>query len=100
MESNQDLKEEIAKVAYEIYGQKGIFSSEVENWLEAERIVLQGPVNLLKQPKSWFRPGKRVERGRRKKCHERWSDICPRLNAYMDRLTSVDSAAAIGMIHD
>jgi hypothetical protein len=41
MESKQDLKEEIAKVAYEIYEQRGISSSEVENWLEAERDVLE-----------------------------------------------------------
>ena len=41
MDSEQDLKEEIAKVAYEIYEQRGISSSEVENWLEAERNVLE-----------------------------------------------------------
>ena len=41
MESKQDLKEEIANVAYGIYKQRGISSSEVENWLEAERDVLE-----------------------------------------------------------
>jgi hypothetical protein len=41
MDSKQDLKEEIAKVAYEIYEQMGISGREVENWLEAERIVLE-----------------------------------------------------------
>jgi len=41
MDSKQDLKEEIAMVAYEIYEQRGISSSEVENWLEAERKVLE-----------------------------------------------------------
>ena len=41
MNSKQDLKEEIAKVAYEIYEQMGISGREVENWLEAERIVLE-----------------------------------------------------------
>ena len=41
MDNKQGLKEEIAKVAYEIYEQKGTFSSEVENWFEAERIVLE-----------------------------------------------------------
>ena len=41
MDSKQDLKEEIARLAYEIYEQKGISSMEVENWLEAERIVLE-----------------------------------------------------------
>ncbi len=41
MDSKQDLKEEIARVAYEIYEQAGISGWEVENWLEAERIVLE-----------------------------------------------------------
>lgn len=41
MNSNQDLKEEIAKVAYEIHEQRGTPGREVENWLEAERIVLE-----------------------------------------------------------
>jgi hypothetical protein len=41
MENKQDLKEEIASVAYEIYEQTGISGLEVENWLKAERIVLE-----------------------------------------------------------
>jgi hypothetical protein len=41
MDSKQDLKEEIARVAYAIYEQMGISGREVENWLEAERIVLE-----------------------------------------------------------
>ena len=41
MDSKQDLKEEIARVAYEIYEQMRISGREVENWLEAERIVLK-----------------------------------------------------------
>jgi arginine/lysine/ornithine decarboxylase len=41
MDSKQDLKEEIARVAYEIYEQMGISGREVEHWLEAERIVLE-----------------------------------------------------------
>jgi len=41
MDIKQDLKEEIARVAYEIYEQRGISGREVENWLEAERIVLE-----------------------------------------------------------
>jgi len=41
MDSKQDLKEEIARVAYEIYEQMGISGRDVENWLEAERIVLE-----------------------------------------------------------
>jgi hypothetical protein len=41
MDSKKDLKEEIARVAYEIYEQTGISGLEVENWLKAERIVLE-----------------------------------------------------------
>lgn len=41
MDDKQDLKEEISKVAYEIYEQTGISGREVENWIEAERIVLE-----------------------------------------------------------
>jgi len=41
MDNKQDLKEEIASVAYEIYEQRGISGLEVENWLKAERIVLE-----------------------------------------------------------
>ncbi len=41
MDSKQDLKEEIARVAYEIYKQR-ISDQAVEDWLKAERIVLEG----------------------------------------------------------
>lgn len=41
MDSKQDLKEEIARVAKEIYEHWGISGLEVENWLKAERIVLE-----------------------------------------------------------
>ena len=41
MDKKQDLKKEIARVAYEIYERMGISGLEVENWLEAERIVLE-----------------------------------------------------------
>ncbi|MGO9137734.1 MAG: DUF2934 domain-containing protein [Syntrophales bacterium] len=41
MDSKKDLKEEIARVAYEIYEQTGIPGLEVENWLKAERSVLE-----------------------------------------------------------
>jgi hypothetical protein len=41
MNSKQDLKEEIARVAYEIFIQTGVSGLEVENWLQAERIVLE-----------------------------------------------------------
>jgi hypothetical protein len=41
MDSKQNIKEEIARVAYEIYERMGISGREEENWLEAERIVLE-----------------------------------------------------------
>jgi len=41
MDSKHDIKEEIARVAYEIYKQRGALGLEVENWLEAGRIVLE-----------------------------------------------------------
>ncbi len=55
MDSKQDPKEEIAKVAYEIYEQKGISGLDEENWLEAERIVLERlsvrePAKAAKKP--------------------------------------------------
>ena len=40
MDSKQDLKEEIDRVAYEIYEQR-ISDQAVEDWLKAERIVLE-----------------------------------------------------------
>jgi hypothetical protein len=40
MDSKEDLKEEIAGVAYEIYKQR-ISDQAVEDWLKAERIVLE-----------------------------------------------------------
>ena len=40
MDNKQDLKEEIARVAYEIYEQR-ISCQELEDWLKAERIVLE-----------------------------------------------------------
>jgi len=41
MDSKVDLKEEISRVAYEIYKKRGTPGQEEENWLEAERIVLE-----------------------------------------------------------
>jgi len=41
VDNQQDLKEEIARVAREIYERTGISGRDVENWLEAERIVLE-----------------------------------------------------------
>jgi hypothetical protein len=67
MDSKQDLKEEIARVAYEIYKREGTTSSEVVNWLKAERIVLE----RLTVPEPPDKPGKLVssarEGGTRKK---------------------------------
>lgn len=41
MDGKKDMKEEIARVAYEIYERRGIAGREMENWLEAERIVFE-----------------------------------------------------------
>ncbi|MFZ4439501.1 MAG: DUF2934 domain-containing protein [Syntrophales bacterium] len=41
MDRKPDLKDEIARVAYEIYEQRSIPGMEEENWLEAERIVME-----------------------------------------------------------
>jgi hypothetical protein len=41
MVSKIDLKEEISIVAYEIYKKRGTPGQEEEDWLEAERIVLE-----------------------------------------------------------
>jgi len=40
MDSKKDHKEEITRVAYEIYEQR-ISDQAVEDWLKAERIVLE-----------------------------------------------------------
>ena len=41
MDTEKDIVDEIARVAYEIYEKTGITGREVEHWLEAERIVLE-----------------------------------------------------------
>jgi hypothetical protein len=41
MDCKKGIKEEIARLAYEIYEQTGICGREEDNWLEAERIVLE-----------------------------------------------------------
>jgi len=60
VDEQADLKEEIARVAYEIYERTGICGRDEENWLEAERIVLErisiGKVNQIGNKKT--RPGK------------------------------------------
>jgi hypothetical protein len=40
MDEEEDLQAEIARVAYEIYQRVGIPGLDVENWREAERLVL------------------------------------------------------------
>jgi hypothetical protein len=41
-EMKQNFKDEIAKLAYELYEKSGyIEGREIENWLEAERIVME-----------------------------------------------------------
>ena len=66
-DSKQDLKEEISRVAYEIYEQIGISGREVENWLEAERTVLErlSVREPFKAAKKLVTHRKRVERRRR-----------------------------------
>lgn len=39
MEKKQKFQDEIARVAYEIYEQRGTDGRELEDWLEAELIV-------------------------------------------------------------
>ena len=40
MGRKREIKEEIASIAYTIYEQRGTHGLELEDWLEAERIVL------------------------------------------------------------
>jgi hypothetical protein len=60
VDEQEDLKEEIARVAYEIYERTGICGRDEENWLEAERIVMErisvGKVNQISNKKN--RPSK------------------------------------------
>jgi hypothetical protein len=41
MDRSQKLHQEISIVAYEIYEKRGAYGLELENWLEAERIVIE-----------------------------------------------------------
>jgi hypothetical protein len=61
-----DLYEEIAKVAYELYGKSGyIDGRDLDNWLEAERIVMS---RLAKeQKKSEKKPETKAKKTVRKK---------------------------------
>ena len=68
MDSKQDLKEEIARVAYEIYERMGISGREEENWLEAERIVLERlSVKEFSQPVKKSVPSKKKGASKKKK---------------------------------
>ena len=42
MDKKKDINDEIARVAYEIYEKRGrAYGHELEDWLEAERIVME-----------------------------------------------------------
>lgn len=41
MDRSQELHQEISRVAYEIYEKRGAYGLELEDWLEAERIVME-----------------------------------------------------------
>ena len=42
MDKKKDINDEIARVAYELYEKRGrAHGHELENWLEAERIVME-----------------------------------------------------------
>jgi hypothetical protein len=64
------LEEEIKKVAYELYEKSGCISGrDLENWLEAERIVLSRYGLLEQKEASTALPEKKekAKRGRRSK---------------------------------
>ena len=57
-----DLYEEIAKVAYEIYEKGGyIEGRDLDNWLEAERIVM---TRIMKEKKSEKKAGTKKKKAR------------------------------------
>jgi len=41
MDRSQELHQEISRVAYEIYERRGAYGLELEDWMEAERIVME-----------------------------------------------------------
>ena len=66
MDKDRKICEEIERVAYEIYEKRGIPGREVENWLEAEKIVLERCVTP-EAPESANKPKPRGKRVARKK---------------------------------
>ena len=66
MDKGRKICEEIERVAYEIYEKRGIPGCEVENWLEAEKIVLERYVTP-EAPQSANNPKPRGKRVARKK---------------------------------
>lgn len=72
MDRNMDLKEKIARVAYEIDERKGTPGLEEENWLEAERIVLgsQTVRESSQAAQNLFHSGRKVDRQRRKRARK------------------------------
>lgn len=74
MDKKKDINDEIARVAYELYEKRGrAHGHELEDWLEAERIVMERHerhakeiehgVNIIEKVKKGFR--KTVKKGGR-----------------------------------
>jgi len=40
MDRNDEFYQEVAKVAYEIYERRGMHGQDLDDWLDAERIVM------------------------------------------------------------
>lgn len=85
----QDIKEEIAKVAYEIYEQRGSSSLDMENWLEAERVVLErlSARDPSKAAKKLSPSRKKDGTTKKKKCREQGADNFLRQNVIYRPLT-------------
>lgn len=73
MDKKKDINDEIARVAYELYEKRGAHGHELEDWLEAERIVMERHerhakeiehgVDIIEKVKKGFR--KTVKKGGR-----------------------------------
>lgn len=50
MKKNKEHCEEVARIAYEIYQMRGTPGQEVDDWLEAERIVMERIVSETTPP--------------------------------------------------
>jgi hypothetical protein len=70
-----DLYDEIAKVAYELWEQSGrIDGRDIENWLEAERIVLgRGEMKTMEETENIQKKPARISSKRQKKSEEKKS---------------------------